>query len=663
MATVAELLSQAIASHQAGNLDQARDLSCRVLEQQPAQPEAWHILGLVAHHAGQNDLALTCLERARGLHSDDPFLHLNLGSVYLCLDQLPQAQAAFEKALALQPDLTGAHLNLGNAYLRRRQTREAAECYRRALRHDPNCALGHNNLGIVHMNEGRYQEAIPCFLEAIRLDEHFVPAHINLGFCYQQQGDLEAAVAVYQKVLEFKPRSPEVFFNLGGILKDACRAREAAACYRRALALHPDWRFHTNLLHVMTFDTECDPDELFAEHCRWGEMHANVTPLPPVTGRNLDPERRLRIGYVSPDFRKHPVMRFIEPILANHDPARVEVFCYAEVSKPDAVTQRLRELVGPWRWTCDLTDLEVAQMVRDDEIDILVDLAGHTADHRLRAFAYKPAPIQASYMGYLNTTGLKAIDYYLTDAVLDPPGEPQRYTEELVRLPHGVACFVPPAESPEVSPLPARRKGHITFGSLHRLHKVTPATVAVWSRVLHAVPEAELLVFWPTMSGFIRDSLLQQFASQGIASERLRLCNLTPPGGYLTVYQEIDIGLDVFPWTGYTTTCETLWMGVPVIGLYGARHSARSTATLLTQVGLADWIARTPEEYAALAARFAHEVDRLEDLRQQLRPLMRETLCNGQRFTRALEDVYQQMWRKWCTRQGTEASGGCEPPA
>jgi predicted O-linked N-acetylglucosamine transferase (SPINDLY family) len=655
METVAEMLDRAIASHKAGNLDRARDLSCRVIERHPDQPAAWHILGLVAHHAGQNDLALTCLERARGLHGEDPFVHWNLGSVYLSLDQLPQAQAALEKAVALKPDLAGAHLNLGNAHLRRRQNREAAGCYRQALLHDPGCVLAHNNLGIVHMNEGRFHEAIPCFREAIRLDERFVPAHINLGFCHQQTHNLEEAVAVYQKVLAFKPDSPEVFFNLGGILKDACRAREAAFCYRRALALHADFRFHTNLLHVMTFDPECDPDELFAEHRRWGELHANVTPLPPVTGRNLDPGRRLRVGYVSPDFRKHPVMRFIEPLLAHHDPARVEVFCYAEVAGPDAVTKRLRELVGPWRWTCDLTDLEVARMVRDDEIDVLVDLAGHTADHRLRAFAHKPAPVQVSYMGYLNTTGLKAIDYYLTDAVLDPPGEPHRYTEELVRLPHGVACFVPPAESPEVSPLPVRRKGHITFGSLHRLHKVTPATVAVWARVLQAVPDAELLIFWPTMSEYIRDSLLQQFASCGIGKERLCLGNVTPPGGYLTVYREIDIGLDVFPWTGYTTTCETLWMGVPVIGLYGAHHSARSTASLLTQVGLSDWIARTPEEYADLAARFARDWDRLEELRRKLRPLMRETLCNGPRFTRALEDVYQEMWRKWCARQGGEA--------
>lgn len=658
METVAELMSRALASHKAGNLQEARDLSCRVLEQHAGHADAWHLLGLVAHRAGQNDFALTCLERARELNPQDACLHWNLGSVYLNVDRLPQSEAALRQALRLQPDLVGAHLNLGNVYLRRRLADEAAECYRQALRHDPDCALAHNNLGIVLMNGARYEEAIACFQEALRCDEKFVQAHINLGFCFQQLGHLEDAVECYQTVLRFKPDSPEVFFNMGGILKDACRAREAAVCYRRALAMNPDgaWRYHTNLLHVMTFDPECDPDELFAEHRRWGELHANVTPLPPVTGRDADPGRRLRVGYVSPDFRKHPVMRFVEPILAHHDPARVEVFCYAEVSKPDAVTRRLRERVGPWRWTCDLTDLEVARMVREDEIDVLVDLAGHTADHRLRAFAYRPAPVQVSYMGYLNTTGLTAIDYYLTDAVLDPPGEPHRYTEELVRLPHGVCCFAPPEEAPEVNPLPARRNGRVTFGSLHRLHKVTPATVAVWSRALRAVPDAELLVFWPAMSDYVKQNLLKEFASHGIGKERVRLCSQTPVGGYFGVYREIDIGLDVFPWTGYTTTCETLWMGVPVIGLYGARHSARSTASLLTQVGLTDWIARTPDEYAALAAKFAGDLDALEALRRRLRPLTAETLCNGKRFTRALEDVYQEMWKKWC-------AGQCNEPA
>ena len=364
-----------------------------------------------------------------------------------------------------------------------------------------------------------------------------------------------------------------------------------------------------------------------------------------------DAERRLRIGYVSPDLFQHAVSYFIEPVLQYHDAARFETFCYAEVVKPDDATAKLRSLSHQWRSTCGLNDAEVAAQIRADGIDILVDLAGHTARHRLLALARCPAPVQVTYLGYPNTTGMQAVDYRLTDAIADPPGEPRLYTEELVRLPEIFCSFGMPDDAPDVVNRPAGWSGPITFGSMHKLSKLNDQVLDLWCRILAAVPHSRLLVFRDTLSGAAREHLLSRFAERKIPVRAARHSELLWPSGrdHRSVYGEIDISLDSIPWCGHTTACESLWMGVPMITLRGDRHAGRMGASVLNCVGVPQWIVDSQDEYLALAVQLAGDRDQLAHWRQRLRQQMIESpLCDGKGFTRNLEAKYREMWQRWC---------------
>ncbi|HEY9843927.1 MAG TPA: hypothetical protein V6D23_25880 [Candidatus Obscuribacterales bacterium] len=359
----------------------------------------------------------------------------------------------------------------------------------------------------------------------------------------------------------------------------------------------------------------------------------------------------LKIGYVSPIFRHHAAAFFIEPLLMAHDRQNYDVFCYSDVKTPDAMTRRLQSLAGNWRETHGLEHRALAELIHRDQIDILVDLAGHTAHNRLVVFALKPAPVQVTFRDYPNTTGLSTIDYRLTDAWADPPGLTERFhTEELVRLPLGFSCYLPP-ESPAVADLPALSSGYVTFGSFNNLCKLSPATLDLWAGVLRAVPGSRLLLKSlaladaPTCQNF-----KARFAAQGIAAERLLLQGHSPTfREHLDSYRQVDIALDPFPYNGTTTTCEALWMGLPVVTLAGSTHVARVGVSLLMSLGLKDWIANTQEEYIALARHLAADPAALKQIRAGMRACLRaSTLCDAERFTRSVEAAYRTMWQRWC---------------
>jgi predicted O-linked N-acetylglucosamine transferase (SPINDLY family) len=369
------------------------------------------------------------------------------------------------------------------------------------------------------------------------------------------------------------------------------------------------------------------------------------------------PDRRLRIGYVSPDFRAHSVASFLEPVLARHDTDNFDVVCYAQVAHPDRTTERLRQLAGHWRDTCAQSDEQVANMIRQDRIDILVDLAGHTRNNRLTVFTHRPAPIQLTYLGYPNTTGLPQIDYRLTDALADPPEADALHTERLVRLPRGFLCYSAPQDAPAVSPLPATAVGHITFGSLNNLAKVNEQVVELWARVLHAVPGAQLLLKGKALCDqATAGRFVEMFARHRIPADRLRLASWAATRAqHLTTYAQVDIALDPFPYNGTTTTCEALWMGVPVVALAGDRHAARVGVSILTHVGLREFIATTPDDYVRTAAGLAADRARLVALRASLRRRMADSpLCDGAAFTRDIEATYRAMWETWCGSVASE---------
>jgi protein O-GlcNAc transferase len=610
----AETFALAWKHHQAGSFVQAEQLYREILQADPVHVDAW------------------CF----------------LGGVYQAQGRLAEAETHFRRAAELMPDHPSAGDCLGVVVANQGRLEEAGEVFEHLLRCRPATAQLYNNIGYLRYQQARLAEAVAHYHQALRLNPDAPEIHNNLGLALADQSKLDLAVAHCRQALQLRPDFALAHNNLGHFQLKLGRADLAFRSFQQALRCDPDLvTAQSNLLFSVNYDPEATAEFVFAEHCRWGRLFDRRASRPPPTN-DRSPERRLRIGYISPDLRIHPLTRYLEPVLAHHDPHQVEVFCYADVAVPDAATKRLQKLAHSWRWINGLSDAQAAECIRGDSIDILVDLAGHTAGNRLRVLAYKPAPVQATWLGYMNTSGLAAVDYRLTDAVLDPPGQAVRDTEELVRLPGGMCCFAPPTDAPDVGPLPALEKGHLTFGSLHNLFKLNGRVFDLWSQLLMALPTARLLMFRDTLTGTAQDYVRKQFTERGIGGERLDLRQGSCAPGYLGIYGEIDVSLDAFPFTGGVTTCESLWMGVPVLSLCGVRPAGRNAAALLATVGLNDWVVQTPQQYVALAVGMASELDRLSGLRAGLRDRVRATLCDAARFTRELEEAYRTMWRRWC---------------
>jgi predicted O-linked N-acetylglucosamine transferase (SPINDLY family) len=616
MAATTELLELALQYHRAGDLAEAERIYLQLLQADPQDVDALHLYGMSAHQGGKHEVALDYIGRAIAINPAFAPFHNNLGLVYQVLGRFDEAEAGYRQALRLKPDY----------------------------------AVAHGNLATLLIEQGRLTEAVASCEEALRLRPDSADTLSPLGTALRKQGRLAEAVACYRRALELQPDRADTLDSLANALKDDGRLNEAVACFRRALTLEPDKAHtHSNLLFALHYMPGADPQSLLAEHRRWAQKHAEpltATVRPHRVDR--DPERTLRVGYLSPDFREHPVAFAIEPVLTAHDRQRFHIICYSDVKWPDAHTHRLQALADDWRPLRGLSDEEAAERIRQDRIDILVDLAGHTAHNRMLVFARKPAPVQLAYFGYPNTTGLATMDYRITDAHADPPGlTEESYTEELIRLPEIAWCYQPSA-SPEVGPLPALRAGHITFGSLNYLAKVAPETVALWSRILKAVQDSRLVLLASgARQGYLR--VRDDFAAHGIGGERLDFIGRKPRGEYLQLHHAIDIGLDPFPYNGGVTTCDALWMGVPIVTLAGNTYVSRQGISLLSNVGLSGWIAGTPDAYVEIATRWAGDPAGLGRIRAGLRESLRvSSLCDGQRLTRHLEQAYRGMWARWC---------------
>ncbi len=481
-----------------------------------------------------------------------------------------------------------------------------------------------------------------------------------LASLLRQLEKLSEAVDCRRKAVALEPDSVPLLVRLASALVDTRQVAEGLSLYRQALARDPGNIAAHSSLALSSHYLPGDKAALFASHRAAGAALAAKLPAAAPHGNAREPERRLRIGYVSSDFHLHSVAFFLAPVFASHDAAKVEVFAYSDVAKPDAVTAKLRAMVPHWRDVRELEDAALADQVRADAIDILVDLAGHTAGNRLGVFARRAAPLQVSWLGYPDTTGLGAMDARLTDAIADPPstspgGADDFAVEALVRLPRGFLCYGASDDAPEVAPLPAGSNRPITFGSFNNLPKLSDETLDLWTQVLLAVPESRLLLKARGLDDpAIRQGVVGRFALAGIDQARLRFAGRTR--GYrdhMALYGEIDIGLDSLPYNGTTTTCEALWMGVPTVTLAGDRHCARVGASLMTRVGLEECVAATPEDYVAIAAQLAADRQRLADLRAGMRARVQASpLMDATGFTASLEAAYRTLWRDWCAHRG-----------
>jgi protein O-GlcNAc transferase len=636
-----------------GALDQAVASYRRALQLKPGYAEAHNNLGNALTRQGKLDEATACYRQALQLNPGYAEAHNNLGNALARQGKPEEAAACYQRALQLNPGYAEAHNNLGNVFMGQGKPDEAAACYQRALRLSPDYAEAHNNLGNVFKDQDKLDEAAACYKRALQVNPDYALAHYNLGLLSQESGNLDEAVACYRHALRLDPAYAEAHNNIGNALKDQGALDEAVASFRRAMELKPDdHTAHSNLLYTLIFCPGYDARTILEEHRLWSQRFAEpLSRLIQPHSNDCAPDRRLRIGYVSPDFCDHAQSFFMTPLLSAHHHENFEIYCYADVARPDEITVRLRSLADVWRSIAGLSDTQVARLVREDGIDILVDLTMHMAGNRLLVFARKPAPVQVSWLAYPGTTGLSTIDYRLTDPYIDPPGlHDQNYSEESIRLPDAFWCYDPLACEPALSPLPAVENGCITFGCLNNFCKVNDSVLKLWAQVLTAVDESRLLLLTP--EGSVRRRTLDVLERQGVNPDKVTFVARQPRPRYLELHHRIDIGLDTFPYNGHTTSLDAFWQGVPVVSLVGDTPVARAGLSLLTNLGLQELVAERPDQFVSIAAALAGDVPRLCELRATLRDRLRASpLSDGQRFARAVEAAYREMWRRWCKKQ------------
>jgi predicted O-linked N-acetylglucosamine transferase (SPINDLY family) len=566
----------------------------------------------------------------------------------------PKAAASlYRQALAADPESFAAHRGLAHLADQDNRPAESVGHLRQAVEIRPKDSAARFAYAVALSRAGRWDDAIAQYERLLETDPAYFPALINLADAVSRAGQPLRAIALYERVLEQKPDFAEVLSNLGNIYKNLGRAEESLAHYRRAATIKPSFLpALNNLLFAAHYAPSLDAKKLFEDHVAGGRAIAGGAAVPAPPDCDRDPGRVLRIGYLSPDFRTHPVAFFIEPVLAAHDRTRFVVIAYSNTNAPDETTARIKAAVDIWRDVRPLSDAALADRIRADKVDILVELSGHTANNRLAMMARRPAPVQVTYLGYPDTTGIPAIGYRLTDRWADPPGVADALaTEKLIRLPHGFLCYRPPADLPEIGPLPALAAGHVTFASFNNLAKTHGGVIETWADILHAVPGSRLrLKSRIFLDGEVRDDFHAAFADTGIDRDRVDLLGVTKTvAEHLAQYNGVDIALDTFPYNGATTSCEALIMGVPVITFAGTTHAGRVGASLLSSYGLADLIATDRDDYVARAIALAGDTVRLAALRGNLRGRVQGAPSSDPaQFTGDLEAAYREMWTAFC---------------
>jgi predicted O-linked N-acetylglucosamine transferase (SPINDLY family) len=565
-----------------------------------------------------------------------------------------EAESIYRQIIAHQPDQPDALHLLGVMKFSQGDANAGCELIQRAVAAAPQVAVFHNNLGVVFKLLGDNAAAEEQFRAAIALNPSYAEALNNLGAIVGERGALTEAIELNRRAADLLANYGDTYANLGNALMRLGRIEEAVTALKKGIEVQPDLATaNSNLLLTLNYSTTASPREVFDAHIKWGRRLCEIGgPISPHANVP-DPERRLRVGYVSQDFRAHSVCYFILPALRHHDRQAVELFCYADVAKPDAMTELARQHADHWRPITGLPPARLAEIIRADAIDILIDLGGHTAPGLLPAFAMKPAPVQATYLGYPNTTGLDRIDYRITDSLADPPGDADHMnSERLLRLDPCAWCYSPPADAPPVAP---RSHGPITFGSFNTIAKVNDALIATWAKVLDATVGSRLFLKAGALTEeATRQRMRDAFAKHGMDPARLDLAGqISEPANHLATYRRIDVGLDTFPYHGTTTTCEALWMGVPVVTRARDTHASRVGVSLLSNIGLNDLIAADEQDYVRIATGLAADGPRRAELRATMRQRLEASVLRDERsFAQRLEIAYRTMWRGWCETIG-----------
>jgi len=687
-----DVLGIALQCHRAGEVERAELLYRRVLEQAPDHGDAMFLLSALLLGANRVHEACPLLERAVRVAPDNALFLSSLGGVYGRLGRQAEAVGVLLMAIARQPDLAKAVLTLALTFEGQGELAAAAECYERARELEPSLTQAADRLAAVTQMQSALVTSVAS---APHSESGMNPAELfaALGATLRSNGSADHATAWYRAALKLNPRSAYVHTALGAIDADAGDFAAAIDSFRRALAIdntfHPargyldtaldetgrydeleavyreaiavcphDPTAHSVLLFNMQFWPHVSASDILTEARRWNARHARplaARALPPSPS-DRSPERRLRVGYVSPDFETHVLSLFTIPLLQHHDQRGFEIFCYSSAEAPSPETARIRACADIWREVAELDDAALAEVIRADRIDILVDITMHMIGRRLLAFARRPAPIQICWLAYPGTTGLETMDYRLSDPFLDPAGtDTQVYSEETLRLPDSFWCYDPLTDAPVVSALPALTNGRITFGCLNHFRKVNQQVIDLWASVLSAVPESRLMLLAP--EGVARERVCSRFGAAGVTPDRIHFVARCSRLEYLNRYREIDICLDTFPYNGHTTSLDASWMGVPTVTLAGQTVVGRAGVCQAMNLGLPELIAATAEEYVRAASALANDLEHLSALRQTLRTrLQRSPLMDGPRFAANLEAIYRDVWRRFCAEpQPSEA--------
>ena len=694
--TEEQSLNIAIQHHQSGNHDKARKIYQKILSTDPNNPTANHFLGLIASHEGNKNTAINLINKAISAQPDYAQAHNNLGIEYYSSNNPDKAIECYKKAIFYKPDYADAFNNLGNCLFKQGKLEESIAKYRQAIAIQPDYATALNNLanalndqrkfnealvccekvllitpefpealynlGNAYRGMGNHVEAEKCYRKAVAINKDYAQANNNLGVILCDQGKFNEAILFYKKTLAIEPDNAAAHNNIGNMYKEQGEFEKAIYHYKKALAIKPDaYSTRSNLLLSLNYCPDISQEEIYEESIKWElQQLKKNNQTNPVFTNTLDNSRKLRVGFISPDFRTHSVSYFFEPLLNGHEKDQLEIFCYSDVQKTDNVTKRLQQKADHWIPIYEKNDSDAAKLVRKDRIDILVDLTGHTAQNRLGVFLQKAAPIQVSWLGYPNTTGLHSINYRFTDDIADPVGDDNFYSETLLRLKNGFLCYLPDNKAPEVLSPPHVKKRHITFGCFNNVTKVNSEVIELWSKILSLVPDSQLLIKSRQLSIIgLKTKLLQTFKDNGISQNRLIVKQWIPEiKNHLELYNNIDISLDPFPYNGTTTTFESLWMGVPVITLLGDRHSGRVGASILHHIGKQELIASSKDAYLEKAISLAQDNDQIIYYKNTLRKSVKNSSLTDQKeFSKKMGNAFREIWSEWC-RQQSQASVG-----
>ena len=619
-------LAEAVRQHRSGRLRDAEAAYRRILRADPRHTGALHLLGVLVHQLGQHDQAVELIGQAIAIDATQAAFHYNLGTAYRALGAAEAAAGCFRNALALQP----GHVSACNA------------------------------LGSILTLSGQPEEGIACFRRALAAAPGHADSHYNLGNALAGQVHLDEAMRFLRRSIALRPDA-DASNTLGNALRDCGRVEEACLAHDEALRLRPDdLALRSNRLLIENYRVGRTTEAMRSMARAFGALAAARVPHPLGDRHDLPASGPVQVGLVSGDLRNHPVGYFLEGLLDRADPERIAFLAFPTETNEDELTARIKPRFASWRPLAGLDDEAAARSIQATGVQVLLDCSGHTAGNRLPVFAWRPAPVQAAWLGYFATTGMAEIDYVLTDPLVSPPGSTGEWVERSWPLPEIYYCFTPPAVAIEVSPLPALTGGPATCGCVNALAKLNDPVIATWARLLHAVPDSRLMLkAAPLGDDAVCSALRARFASRGITGDRLLLERASSRAEYLRAYHRVDIALDPFPFPGGTTSFEALWMGVPVLTRTGDRFLSRVGETIMRNAGLADWLAEDEDDYVARAVRMTADLDRLAHLRCGLRArVLASPLFDADRFARHFETAMSGMWARWLA---SRRSGGTAP--